>query len=133
MFYAYMVNMYIRCIRLVCIFILQESVIVAAGMGYKAADKEKGQVEEFNSFRQGKFCNIMFATGASELAINWNLNVQRWLKNYVYMRLIDRNAKRGKFQVLPTLLTWVISMVWHGFYLAFSIAFVGTFVIAFAW
>ena len=75
----------------------------------------------------------MFATGASELAINWNLNVQRWLKNYVYMRLIDRNAKRGKFQILPTLITWVISMVWHGFYLAFSIAFVGTFVIAFAW
>ena len=49
------------------------------------------------------------------------------------MRLLDRKAKRGKFQVVPTLLTWIISIVWHGFYFGFIFSFCGTFFIAFAW
>ena len=50
----------------------------------------------------------------------WNQSVQTWLKKCVYLRVYDNNPKRATIAMYATFL---ISAFWHGFYLAYYIAF----------
>ena len=51
----------------------------------------------------------------------WNQSVQTWLKKCVYLRVYDNNPKKA---TLATYSTFLVSAFWHGFYLAYYIAFI---------
>ena len=51
----------------------------------------------------------------------WNYQVHIWLKYYVYMRLVTPGKKPGTYE---TMLTFVISGLWHGFYACYHVFFI---------
>lgn len=50
----------------------------------------------------------------------WNQSVQIWLKKCVYLRIYNNNPKMANLALYAT---FIISAFWHGFYLAYYIAF----------
>lgn len=52
------------------------------------------------------------------------MQIHHWLKYYVSMKLKDRTVDRKKMQVIPTMLTYLASSVWHGFEVGFYLCFV---------
>ena len=51
--------------------------------------------------------------------------MHNWLKYYVMLRLMDRKKPRGQMQLVPMLLTFIVSAVWHGPRIGFLILFIG--------
>jgi lysophospholipid acyltransferase len=43
----------------------------------------------------------------------WNMNTNKWLKNYVYLRVTPPGKKPNFFSTIATFGT---SAIWHGFY-----------------
>ena len=67
---------------------------MASGISYrKKIDKTE---EEFNMLRCTKVRKIMSTQSPLDVATNWNMHVQKWLKYYVYMKLVDREVPRNK-------------------------------------
>jgi lysophospholipid acyltransferase len=50
----------------------------------------------------------------------WNQNTNKWLKNYVYLRVTPRGKKPGFRSAMATFIT---SAVWHGFYPGYYLLF----------
>ena len=117
--------------QLLAVFIFQESWLVASGISYRA--KKDNVPEEFNSLRCGKFCAIIFLDKATNMSTQWNGSILSWMKNYIYMRLIDRTLPRNKFQFLPVIGTYVCSILWHGFSIGFTLALFGMFSASLCW
>ena len=53
------------------------------------------------------------------------MRTQFYLKQFVMKRNIDRSAPRGKMQILPIAMTFLISALIHGFYVGYYLAFLG--------
>jgi lysophospholipid acyltransferase len=51
----------------------------------------------------------------------WNQNTNKWLKNYVYLRITPRGKKPGFRSAMATFIT---SAIWHGFYPGYYLMFV---------
>jgi lysophospholipid acyltransferase len=51
----------------------------------------------------------------------WNQNTNKWLKNYVYLRVTSKGKKPGFRSAMATFTT---SAVWHGFYPGYYLTFV---------
>jgi lysophospholipid acyltransferase len=65
--------------------------------------------------------SVEFGTNFREIINSWNIATSNWLRNYVYMR----TTKNGKPTAYSTLITYVISAFWHGFYPGYYLFFVG--------
>lgn len=44
---------------------------------------------------------------------NWNISIHHWLKNYIFIRVV---RSRPNYTVMASLLTFMVSAIWHGFY-----------------
>jgi lysophospholipid acyltransferase len=44
---------------------------------------------------------------------SWNIGTSRWLRNYVYLRLVSPDKKST---LMATVATFAASAIWHGFY-----------------
>ncbi|KAI9893110.1 MAG: lysophospholipid acyltransferase [Vezdaea aestivalis] len=51
----------------------------------------------------------------------WNMGTNRWLRNYVYLRVTPRGQKPG---FRASLATFATSAFWHGFYPGYYLAFI---------
>lgn len=98
---------------------IAEGSCILCGIGYN------GYNPETDSFSWNRVQNIdpyAFETGQNMHAIleAWNMNTNKWLKNYVYAR-VARKGKKPGFK--STLFTFITSAFWHGtrpgYYLAF--------------
>ena len=58
---------------------------------------------------------LSLATNVKQIIENWNISAHEWLKYYVFMRQLS-NKQRSKSVILPTLNTFFVSAIWHGFY-----------------
>jgi lysophospholipid acyltransferase len=56
---------------------------------------------------------------------SWNISVQSWLKCYVFMRMLENNKRGGAAKA--SLVTFMVSGIWHGFYPGFAAFFFGAF------
>jgi lysophospholipid acyltransferase len=54
----------------------------------------------------------------------WNISVHKWLKYYVYLRIVKKD-KKG-VQLVPILTTFAVSAIWHGFYLGYFYFFISS-------
>lgn len=106
---------------------LTEGACILAGLGYNGID------ETTKKARWDRVTNI--DPWAIETAQNskayleaWNMNTNKWLKNYVYLRVTPKGKKPG---FRSSLTTFATSALWHGispgYYLTFiSASFVQT-------
>ncbi|CUM64047.1 uncharacterized protein PRCAT00001635001 [Priceomyces carsonii] len=92
------------------IWLIAEGACILGGIGYNGYDAET------DSFRWNAVQNIdpyAFETGQNvHVCLEaWNMNTNKWLKNYVYMRVAKPGKKPG---FKSTLFTFTTSAIWHG-------------------
>lgn len=98
---------------------LSEGACVLAGFGFNGVAKngaiDWSSIENINPYE--------FETAQNTRALldAWNKNTNRWLKNYVYLRVTPKGQKPGFF---ATMTTFATSAIWHGFYPGYYFAFV---------
>lgn len=101
------------------IWLIAEGSCILCGIGYNGYDAET------DSFKWNRVQNIdpySFETGQNvHICLeSWNMNTNKWLKNYVYFRVAKAGKKPG---FKSTLFTFVTSAFWHGtrpgYYLSF--------------
>ncbi|EDK36331.2 hypothetical protein PGUG_00429 [Meyerozyma guilliermondii ATCC 6260] len=101
------------------IWSIAEAACILCGIGYNGYDSAT------DSFKWNRVQNIdpvAFETGQNVHVCleSWNMNTNKWLKNYVYAR-VARPGKKPGFK--STVFTFVTSAFWHGtrpgYYLTF--------------
>lgn len=68
-----------------------------------------------------KIYKIVFSVRIKDYMENWNMSTHKWLKYYVFLRMLNKGQKVG---LTPLLTTFVVSAIWHGFYPGYLIFFV---------
>lgn len=103
------------------IWLIAEGACILCGIGYNGYDKET------DSFMWDRVKNVdpfVFETGQNvHVCLEaWNMNTNKWLKNYIYLRVAKKGRKPG---FKSTLFTFTTSAFWHGtrpgYYLTFVV------------
>lgn len=90
---------------------------IASGLGFSGANQKTGEAE-FGNVEQVAFIAHLKSTNVSDTVTEWNKGVSRWLRNYVYLRIVPhvkRGEKRRKL-FLGMMTTMGVSALWHGPY-----------------
>ncbi|KAI8083331.1 membrane bound O-acyl transferase [Gilbertella persicaria] len=102
-----------RC-KYYCVWFLSEGACILSGFGFNGYDSQ-GQ-PRWDRLNNVNVLSCEFAQSYKQLSENWNMGANRWLKQYVYLRL-----KPGSTST--TLITYIVSSVWHGFHPGFYLFF----------
>ena len=103
---------------------LSQASVNFTGLSYNKKLKTKDSEDSFDKIDS---CNLK----EIELNVNprvriqyWNRSVHLWLKYYVFLRLLNVNHKKFKNnKIVASLITFMISALWHGFYPVYFIFF----------
>lgn len=100
-------------------WLISEGACVLSGLGFNGKTKD-------GRYKWNRLQNVdpfAFETGQNTHALleAWNMNTNKWLKNYVYLRVTPKGKKPGFRSTMATFLT---SAIWHGtqpgYYLTFA-------------
>mmetsp|Transcript_35870 Transcript_35870/g.26649 ORF Transcript_35870/g.26649 Transcript_35870/m.26649 type:complete len:209 (-) Transcript_35870:6-632(-) len=96
---------------------------IASGLSFSGYDKDKNP--EFYTVKNVSVRGNVFSYDIKYLFTKWNMMIQHWLKNYVYLRVI-RSQYGGKsaYGILPSLVTFITAAIWHGFYYGYFMFFI---------
>ncbi|KAI8336780.1 MBOAT, membrane-bound O-acyltransferase family-domain-containing protein [Chlamydoabsidia padenii] len=98
--------------RFYTVWFLSEGACMLAGLAFNGFD-------EHNQPKWDRVVNANLNTDLSQcfkvLVERWNSGGNRWLKHYVYMRLIPPPGSKEKPGMKPLFFTYLISSFWHGF------------------
>lgn len=106
--------------RCYAIWTLTEGSLTATGITYSGTEPVTNE-PTWTRMRNVNPFAIETALNPHAVIANWNINTARWLKNYVYLRVVPRGEK-GAF--MASLATFVWSAVWHGFYPGYYVFFI---------
>ncbi|KAH3665545.1 hypothetical protein OGAPHI_003731 [Ogataea philodendri] len=111
---------------------ISEAGCIVAGLGYNGYDPK---TDKMYWNRVQNIDPYAFETGQNvhDCLEAWNMNTNKWLKNYIYLRTCKIDPETGKLKpgMLPTFITFLTSAFWHGtmpgYYMTFIIgAFIQT-------
>ncbi|CAO3599730.1 unnamed protein product [Absidia cylindrospora] len=106
-----------RC-KYYTVWLLSEGACVLCGFGFTGYD-DQGHAR-WDRVTNIDIMHCELPQSLKEMSDYWNMGANRWLKNYVYLRITPRNKKAGAFS---TLTTYGVSALWHGFYPGYYIMF----------
>lgn len=99
---------------------ISEASCIVCGLGYNGYDKKLNKIK-WNRVQNIDIWKLEMAQNTHETLEAWNMNTNKWLKNYVYLRVAKPGAKPG---FRSTLFTFLTSAFWHGtrpgYYLTFA-------------
>ncbi|QLG74367.1 hypothetical protein HG535_0G02510 [Zygotorulaspora mrakii] len=99
---------------------IAEAACILCGLGYNGYDS-KTQTIKWNRVQNIDIWHVEMAQSTRETFEAWNMNTNKWLKNYVYLRVAKKGKKPG---FRSTLFTFLTSAFWHGtrpgYYLTFA-------------
>ncbi|KAI0166400.1 MBOAT family protein [Xylariaceae sp. FL1272] len=102
------------------VWFLAEGSCILAGLGYNGIDPTTGRVG-WNRLQNINPWGVELAQNSRAYLENWNMNTNKWLRHYIYLRVTPRNRKPG---FRASMATFVTSAFWHGFYPGYYLAFV---------
>ncbi|KAI1375754.1 MBOAT-domain-containing protein [Hypoxylon crocopeplum] len=102
------------------VWTLTEGSCILAGLGYNGVDPVTGKVS-WNRLQNINPWGVEAAQNSRAYLENWNMNTNKWLRYYIYLRVTPRNRKPG---FRASLATFVTSAFWHGFYPGYYLSFV---------
>ena len=109
---------YIVKIRYYCAFLFSDICCIACGIAYDETKKNTDDMytksHSMNVFK----CETTIMI--KDFFRNWNIGTHIWLKRYCFKRVIKYT---GKFYA--EMFTFVLSGLWHGFYLSYHLIFFG--------
>ena len=103
------------------IWFLTEGACILSGLGYNGVNEKK-------QARWDRVTNIQpwtieTAENSRAYMEAWNMNTNKWLKNYIYLRVTPKGKKPG---FRSSMATFITSALWHGvspgYYLMFITA-----------
>ncbi|KAI9593389.1 MBOAT, membrane-bound O-acyltransferase family-domain-containing protein [Syncephalis fuscata] len=97
---------------------LSEGVCVLTGLAFNGYDAH-GKIL-WNRVSNVRIKDCELAESSRELMDSWNIGTNRWLRHYVYMRLVKPGQKST---FVATFATYIISAIWHGFYPGYYLTF----------
>lgn len=103
-------------------FCLIDTANIASGLGFNGLSESKEP--RWDRVAAVRVWDIEFSYKVKDFLDAWNISVHKWLKYYVYLRLIKKD-KRG-IQIVPILTTFVVSAIWHGFYPGYYLFFISS-------
>jgi len=88
--------------------------VILCGLGFQPEKNEQsGEITpNFNRIDTGDLMVIEFSNNPKLRTKNWNFRVHLWLKYFIFMRVLQNK----KSKTLASLVTFLVSAVWHGFY-----------------
>lgn len=102
------------------VWTLSEGACILAGLGYNGVDPVTGKVS-WDRLQNIDPWGVEFAQNTRGYLESWNINTNKWLRNYVYLRVTPRGKKPG---FRASLATFTTSAFWHGFYPGYYLSFV---------
>lgn len=107
------------------VWTMSEGACILAGLGYNGVDPVTGKVS-WNRLQNINPWGVELAQNSRAYLGNWNMNTNKWLRYYIYLRVTPRNKKPG---FRASMATFTTSAFWHGFYPGYYLAFLlGSFV-----
>src|SRR5205814_8487879 len=91
---------------------LTEGAWILHGLGYNGHDPFTGKVS-WDRLQNLTAWSVETAQNHRTFLGNWNMNTNKWLRNYVYLRVTPKGKKPG---FRASMMTFVTSALWHGFY-----------------
>ncbi len=102
------------------VWTLSEGACILAGLGYNGVDPLTGKIA-WDRLQNIDPWGVEFAQNTRGYLEAWNINTNKWLRNYIYLRVTPRGKKPG---FRASLATFTTSAFWHGFYPGYYLAFV---------
>ena len=102
------------------VWTLTEGACILSGLGYQGVDPKTGRVS-WNRLQNVDAFGVETAQNSRAYLENWNMNTNKWLRNYVYLRVTPKGKKPG---FRASLATFTTSAFWHGFYPGYYLSFV---------
>jgi len=96
---------------------LADAACTLCGLAYNGVS-EDGR-PKFDRVTNCDVLDFEFGQSFRTVLAGWNKGTNRWLRHYVYERLVDAGYNRG----LATHGTFILSAFWHGFYPGYYITF----------
>lgn len=97
---------------------ISEGACILSGLGFNG--KTSSGKYKWNRVQNVDPLGFEFGQNTHTLLEAWNMNTNKWLKNYVYLRVTPKGRKPG---FTSTLITFLTSALWHGtqpgYYLTF--------------
>ena len=108
-------------------WVLSYATVIYSGAAYTEKKDEKNEGKIIKSFDKGSYGSIVtceWGINPKQSIIDWNQTTHLWLKYNVFTRAIDIERKPFKDnRALSSLLTFISSAIWHGFYLTYYLTF----------
>ncbi|KAL2396078.1 Lysophospholipid acyltransferase [Exophiala dermatitidis] len=101
------------------VWALAEGACIMAGIGYNGIDPVTGKARWDRTENVNPW-GLETAQNSRAYLDNWNKNTNKWLRNYIYLRVTPKGKKPGFRATLATFLT---SAFWHGFYPGYYLTF----------
>ncbi|KIW73132.1 hypothetical protein PV04_01273 [Phialophora macrospora] len=98
---------------------LTEGACIMSGISYNGIDEKTGKAK-WDHLENVQPLGIELAQNSRAYLDNWNKNTNKWLRNYIYLRVTPAGKKPGFRATLATFLT---SAFWHGFYPGYYLSF----------
>lgn len=98
---------------------ITEGACIMAGIGFNGMDPTTGK-PKWDRLENVNAWGIETAQNSRAYLDNWNKNTNKWLRNYVYLRVTPKGRKPG---FRATLATFITSAFWHGFYPGYYLTF----------
>ncbi|CAG8617313.1 4076_t:CDS:2 [Paraglomus brasilianum] len=103
------------------VWLLAEGACILVGLGFNGYD-DKGK-PLWDRVSNIDIVAYETANNLKSFAESWNMNTNKWLKNYVYLRLVPPGKKPSFFSTFATFAT---SAFWHGFYPGYYLMFMSS-------
>ncbi|ORY08115.1 MBOAT-domain-containing protein [Basidiobolus meristosporus CBS 931.73] len=99
------------------VWLMAEGACDISGLGFNGYANGEAQ---WNRVSNVNIVGYETAQSPKMLVESWNTGVNKWLKNYVYLRVTPPNTKPT---FVTTFLTFGVSAFWHGFYPGYYLMF----------
>ena len=107
-------------------FCLMEAGPLMCGLSYNEQSRENN-LEKHDRIQSAIIWNLETSTSVKDFLASWNISCHKWLKYYVYLRLLSNNRSKAQSLNFSALIfTFMVSSVWHGFYPGFFVFFLAS-------
>ncbi|PRP79173.1 putative membrane-bound O-acyltransferase [Planoprotostelium fungivorum] len=100
---------------------LSEGSCILSGLGFNGFNQEGYPI--FERCKNIDIYRIETADNMRTFFDGWNKNTNRWLRQYIYLRVTPKGRKPG---FISSQITFVVSSLWHGLFPGYLLAFVGS-------
>ncbi|KAJ1893494.1 Lysophospholipid acyltransferase [Kickxella alabastrina] len=99
---------------------MSEGACILTGLGFDGYAAKTGEAL-WMDISNVHILDVELGTSMKQLVDGWNIGTNTWLRHHVYLRITKPG---GGSSTMATLLTFLVSALWHGFYPGYYLTFV---------